>query len=59
MGIVCYVIDNITETNAISSFNLVLKDDARRWWDGVKSSMRSWAEVTRTLRKVYQPPQPN
>lgn len=50
---------HVSEVNAILGLGPLLKNDARRWWDGVKSGMRSWNEVTTTIRRVFQPPQPN
>lgn len=50
---------HITEVNAIAGFRLLLKDDARRWWDGAKHHLRTWNDVTTTIRRVFQPPQPN
>lgn len=50
---------HIREQNAIASFGLLLTDDARRWWDGAKTALRSWNDVTTTIRRVFQPPQPN
>lgn len=50
---------HVTEANAILGFGLLLKEDARRWWDGAKANIRTWNDVTTKIRDVFQPPQPN
>lgn len=50
---------NIRESVAIQSLSLLLKDEARRWWDGVRLTFHTWTDVTSSIRKVFQPPQPN
>src|SRR5687768_14359012 len=50
---------HIRENNAVMSLGLLLKDEAKRWWTGVKSTFRTWNEVIDAIRNVFQPPQPN
>lgn len=50
---------HIQEANAIRDFGLLLKNEAQTWWNGVKSSVKKFSEVTEILRKVFQPPRPN
>lgn len=50
-----YIItEHITESNAILSFDILLRGEARRWWNKTKLEMSTWMDVISAIRKDFQ-----
>ncbi|XP_055910607.1 activity-regulated cytoskeleton associated protein 2-like [Eupeodes corollae] len=51
-------VEHRTEADAIKGFPLLLDDDARSWWQGVKSEANTWQDVISLLRNAFAPTKP-
>ncbi|XP_047997557.1 uncharacterized protein LOC125235150 [Leguminivora glycinivorella] len=51
-------VGNISDNDAIRSLPLILKEDAAIWWNGIKDSVRTWADFESRLRRAFAPKKP-
>ncbi len=50
-----YIIaEHITESNAISNFDTLLRDKGKRWWNETRSEIQSWTNLISAIRRDFQ-----
>lgn len=51
-------LEQVSESDALAGLPLLLRDEAAKWWQGVKDDISSWSQFEATLRKTFAPKKP-
>uniref|UniRef100_A0A2A4JBB0 Ty3 transposon capsid-like protein domain-containing protein n=1 Tax=Heliothis virescens TaxID=7102 RepID=A0A2A4JBB0_HELVI len=49
---------NISDTDALQTVYIILKDEAKDWWDRTRDNISTWADFESQLRRAFLPKKP-
>ncbi|XP_047985391.1 uncharacterized protein LOC125225628 [Leguminivora glycinivorella] len=51
-------VGNISDSDALKSLPLILRDDAAVWWNGISETVKTWKDFDSRLRRAFSPKKP-